>query len=87
MFFYNSISNSINNLFNSIMTPKEKAEELLDKFMNTFYKTQEFVWKSTAKHFVLITVDEIISIKLLWYQKDTKELDYWKEVKQEIEKL
>lgn len=60
------------------MTPKEKAEELVDKFINTFYKTQDFVWKSTAKHCALIAVDELI--------KETGS-KYWYDVKQEIEKL
>lgn len=64
------------------MMPKEKAEELVDKLMNTFYKTQEFVWKSTAKHCALIAVDEIL--KIIHTNMEDK---YWEEVKQEIEKL
>ena len=70
------------------MTPKEKAKQLVDKFsyrihiVNCFHDN-----KVNSKESALIAVDEIISIKLLWYQKDTKELDYWQEVKQEIEKL
>jgi hypothetical protein len=55
------------------MTPKEKAKELVDKFI--------------AIQCALIAVDEIISIKLLWFQKDTQDLDYWQQVKQELEKL
>jgi hypothetical protein len=70
------------------MTPKEKAKQLVDKFsyrihiVNCFHDN-----KVNSKESALITVDEIISIKLLWYQKDTKELDYWQEVKNEINKL
>ena len=76
------------------MTPKEKAKELVDKYYDM--KWQSYSHKKTSiksmtklssKQCALIAVDEIISIKLLWYQKDTKELDYWQEVKQEIEKL
>ena len=71
------------------MTAKEKAKDLVDK-----YSTYVVMWtgeievqNQNVKQCALIAVDEIISIKLLWYQKDTKELDYWQEVKQEIEKL
>ena len=65
------------------MTPKEKAEELVDKFIQT--NGNAFL----AKECVLIAVDEII-IEL------TQEIspsvhgfrhNYWKEVKEEIEKL
>ena len=70
------------------MTPKEKAKQLVDKFsyrihiVNCFHDN-----KVNSIESALIAVDEIISIKLLWYQKDTKELDYWQEVKNEINKL
>ena len=47
---------------------------------------QAIVWYN-AKICASIAVDEVISIKLLWYQKDTKELDYWNEVKKEIQIL
>ena len=40
-----------------------------------------------AKQCALIAVDEIISIKLLWFQKDTEHLDFWKEVKEELLKM
>ena len=64
------------------MTPKAKALELCNKFMicNSY---QAIVWYN-AKICASIAVDEVISIKLLRYQKDTKELDYWNEVKKEI---
>ena len=71
------------------LTPKEKAKELVLKFKELpqegtlmFYITFEI-----SKQCALIAVDEIISIKLLWFQKDTKDLDYWKEVKQELLKM
>ncbi|WP_353076929.1 hypothetical protein [Flavobacterium sp.] len=78
------------------MTPKEKAKELVHKmiidFMDWTYcipidKKGDSTIQSEAKKRALITVDEIISIKLLWCQKDTKELDYWQEVRNEILKL
>lgn len=63
------------------MTPKEKAKELVEKYDETLTYIES---KSKAKQCALIAVDEIISIKLLWFQKDTESLDYWKEVKQEL---
>ncbi len=64
------------------MTPKEKAKELEEKFrlyvldyhgsgLNSF----------KAKQCAIITVDELIK------ETDWIETFYWKEVKQEIEKL
>lgn len=64
------------------MTPKEKAKELYEKM-----RREEYPWP--AKWCALIAVDEIIS-------ELTEEISpsvhgfrhrYWKEVKQEIEKL
>ena len=62
------------------LTPKEKAKELFDKYQ--IAGSQWYV--ETTKKYTLIAVDEIIKIKLLWFQKDTKELDYWQEVKEEL---
>ena len=71
------------------LTPKEKAKELVLKFKELpqegtlmFYITFEI-----SKQCALIAVDEIISIKLLWFQKDTEHLDFWKEVKEELLKM
>ena len=58
------------------MTPKEKANELVDKFSN-----EVLIDNYEAKRCALIAVDEVIqSYKDSWLQ-------YWKEVKQEIELL
>ena len=57
------------------MTPKEKAMEIAMKFD----KKGE---TDNAKQCALICVDEILEIPLHLYG-----LDYWKRVKQEIEKL
>jgi len=74
------------------MTPKEKAEELVDKFLNaksdkmSDYST---IYTPTAKVCALIAVDEIIDIlTILPYGMEyLSHIDYWEEVKQEIENL
>jgi len=71
------------------MTPKEKAEELLDRMLGIAYQHDctgnEYL---VAKDCALIAVDEIIEA-IDWHDFETpnKELQYWQEVKQEIEKL
>lgn len=60
------------------MTPKEKAEELVEKYDETLTYLES---KSKAKQCALIAVDEILS--LLW----CADLEYWNKVKKEIEKL
>lgn len=87
------------------MKPKEKAKELLDKYLNPFNRNgcippNETTFKSTAKQYVLITVDEIMKaphencyMELIptdaestdWFWNKFDE--YWNEVKKEIEKL
>ena len=74
------------------MNPKAKAESLIEKFIpNTrIWNDEKKVWEDcieSAKRCALIAVDEIISIKLLWFQKDTEYLDFWKEVKEELLKI
>jgi hypothetical protein len=61
------------------MTPQEKAKELVFKFDDTmeFSTPQRF-----AKKCALIAVDELLL--LITYQPT---IDYWNEVKHEIEKL
>jgi len=56
------------------MTPKEKAEELIDKMCD--YKLEH----EDAKRCALIAVDEIM-------KAHSFDKMYWEEVKQEIEKL
>jgi hypothetical protein len=81
------------------MTPKEKAEELVDKFHIKVHVS--FVENSipsvvnalmlydSAKQLALIAVDEIIASNPIAFDKDDNciEKNWWKEVKQEIEKL
>lgn len=83
------------------MTPKEKAQELVDKFKLKYeFFTKSFI-KTTAKQSSLIAVDEIILSRkddnqfddTLWsggsdmYTMHPMYLKYWQEVKQEIENL
>jgi hypothetical protein len=68
------------------MTPKEKAEELINKFSQT--NGNSFF----AKECALIAVDELIKSHLLLTTTHDKEPSircktYWQEVKQEIENL
>jgi len=63
------------------MTPKEKAQEFIDKF--TFE-----IGNYNAKQCVLIAVDEIIqAIRYTDAKSDLGYVGYWNQVKQEIEKL
>lgn len=74
------------------MTPKQKAEELVDKYYNIddlLYETLSFI---QAKQCALIAVDEILKsnpIQPLSFMLESEALDaahqYWQEVKQEIE--
>ncbi len=73
------------------LTPKEKAKKLYELFSKhakywDCYNDSPLEIDHT-KQCALIAVDEIISIKLLWFQKNTEHLDFWKEVKEELLKL
>jgi hypothetical protein len=67
------------------MTPKEKARELFDKYQ--IAGSQWYV--DTTKKYALIAVDEIFTTlyDLKFGNALVEELDYWEEVKQEIENL
>jgi hypothetical protein len=65
------------------MTSKEKAEELFYKMLSTDkLDDYSFVGSKVAKQCALICVDEILPIN-----SNPKAIEYWQEVKQEIEKL
>ena len=73
------------------LTPKEKAKELYSLFSKhakywDCYNDSPLEINHT-KQCVLIAVNEIISIKLLWFQKDTKDIDFWQEVKKIIKNV
>ena len=75
------------------MTPKEKADELINKFIpHTKVFHEVLGWEDyidSAKQCALVAVDELIKIHyLLTTTHDTSpSINYWQEVKQEIEKL
>lgn len=63
------------------MTPKEKARYLLTRF--DLFSTMDI---NVNKESTLICVDEILISICMCYSEDSI-IDYWKEVKEEIEKL
>ena len=78
------------------MTPKEKAKELINKFIkptikwNAINGVDYYNDINTAKKCALIAVDEILSDYknyLMHENTEYKGLMYWQEVKQEIEAL
>lgn len=70
------------------MTPKEKAKELYNKF-NCHVSQRDFfgdnVEHTNTKKCVLIAVDEMLNY--LKVDGFSTQIDYWIEVKQEIEDL
>jgi predicted proteasome-type protease len=71
------------------MTPKEKAKELIDKFLEIGqpYGASRI---PRAKQCALIAVDEILQANLstgIDTDKMIVDYEYWQEVKNEIEKL
>jgi len=71
------------------MTPKEKAEEILEKMQDKASNHDCFGNEYlVAKDCALIAVDEILDVITGNYDYDFEVLNpYWKEVKKEIEKL
>jgi hypothetical protein len=83
------------------MTPKEKAQELVDRFREfadgTDAETDRYspnIEKQNAKQCALIAIDEILNNAVKYNAYDgviNNELwaddEYWQEVKKEIEKL
>ena len=68
------------------MTPKEKAEELILKFMRLQEPNYNWFHSKLAKQCALIAVDEILKVAS-FYNDSQAEVIYFKEVKSEIEKL
>jgi hypothetical protein len=66
------------------MTPKEKAEELVNRFI---YRRTDYVEIDDAKQCALIAVDEIIYYLEITLGVDKEDFEYWQKVKEEIEKL
>jgi hypothetical protein len=72
------------------MTPKEKAEELTGKYWDLNYEWDGVTKDDWAKDAALIAASEILDVCLPCYssQKEFNEfINYWIEVKQEIEKI
>ena len=82
------------------MTPKEKAENLLNKYWKSCYDKHDFAKlnKEDAKQCALIAVNELIESFNSIYDASIRNIekysgakygmkDYWQEVKQEIEAL
>lgn len=80
------------------MTPKEKAKELKDNFQKQvfFDVTDERLDINEAKGLALLAVDEILKNVNYFFTELKKdglpnkfddEIEYWQEVKQEINKL
>ena len=70
-----------------MITPKEKTKEIVNKFYYYVESISESQQQENAKQCALISVDEILSFidnsdftNLYW-------LNYWTEVKEEINKL
>jgi hypothetical protein len=73
------------------MTPKEKAEELFQKYYNNYgYYGIPVDAIKNSKQFALIAVElhleELSKMKLIFSDRELH-YKYWQEVKQEIEKL
>jgi hypothetical protein len=75
------------------MTSKEKAEELISKYIsnqNSWYLENlvDGLKIAQAKKCALIAVDEILDLIITIYDYDGEVLEpYWKQVKKELEKL
>jgi hypothetical protein len=76
------------------MTPKEKAEELVNRFVehtNVYNEVWGFEYYiDSAKQRALIAVDEMLIEYSSQCPKDSYEMErhlYWNEVKKEIENL
>jgi hypothetical protein len=68
--------------------PKEKAEELVLKFLRIENNTPEWFNVHIAKQCALIAADEVIEQNNIWIKKTGRDTNnYWQEVKQEIKKL
>ena len=66
------------------MAPKEKALELIKKF-----RIHQPVWevRDDAKQCALIAVNEVIEALNFHQWQNRNEIEWWNEVKEEIEKI
>ena len=70
------------------LTPKEKAKELVEKFAKYSWHDETGFKDGSDKECALIAVDEILNA-IDWHQFEApnKQLEYWEQVKQEINNL
>ena len=69
------------------MTPKEKAKELVEKYLKYTWKNPQDLMFLDAKECALIYVDEMLNeIKTYMGSFRITREEYWQQVKQEIEK-
>lgn len=70
------------------MTPKEKSQELFDKYIYYVEAFDEISQVKNAKWCALFAVNEILKA-IDWHEFEypNEEIDFWIEVKQELEKL
>jgi hypothetical protein len=66
------------------MTPKEKADELVNKYK--FTEIPNYTSMFEVKQCALVAVDEILKVAS-FYNDSQAEVTYWQEVKKEIENL
>jgi hypothetical protein len=76
------------------MTPKEKADQLLTKFINQWFAFGDYLCLYKAKQCALIAIDEILQsgpTKIVWEDDNTEipimDEEWWESVKQEIEAI
>lgn len=72
------------------MTPKEKAEELFNKFYSTVLPEEDEYELVISKQCALIAVDELIECSKSYDNYNAtwaSQINYWQEVKKEIEAL
>ncbi len=68
------------------MTPKEKAEELVNRYKNLHgHPTEQYLDSEDAEMCALIAVDELLfALKYNLDSATSGSVKYWQEVKQEI---
>jgi len=87
---FGSINQQLLDLNHKGMTPEEKSKELINKFTNPVrWKLGQENVTQRAKECALIAVDEILLIDC-WDMSEehfVNHIEYWEEVKNEINKL
>lgn len=68
------------------MTPKEKCDELFEKYYQWNFHSFGVYCTATAKQCALICVDEMLA-DLRLYELNSILINYWQQVKTEIEKI